>query len=50
MISVIGVLSISAHCLASEVGIGSRSHVLVLEDTRISSTSSTDGKQGIFIF
>ena len=38
----IEVLSVSALYLTNEVGIQSRSHVLVKEDTRIFSTSSSD--------
>ena len=42
MIFLIGVLSILAHSFTNEVVIGSRSHVLALQDASIFSTSSSD--------
>ena len=48
MILVIGVTKMSAHSLTSAVGIGSRSHDLVVDDFRMlrMSPSDTGSKEG----
>ena len=54
MILVTGVIRISAHCLTSEDGIGSKSHDLVAEDFRIlrmslSDTGSKENRARLFM-